>query len=146
MTSDQSPFITGGSGFIGTAVVRRLRAEGRTCVILDKVEPGDRYVDVGALLIPLGWAWLRERRGARPGVPDVAGPLLRSRLDATVGEVASTQSERRTPGWGDFFAPITDAETSSYTSLSTGRNTASGIRFAAVRSGTPEPTPSSRAS
>ena len=41
---------------------------------------------------------------------------------------------------------MTRAETSLYTSASTGRKTQSGQRFAAVRNGSPECTPNSRAS
>ena len=41
---------------------------------------------------------------------------------------------------------ITTADTSLYASASTGRNTQSGQRLAAVRSGCPECTPNSRAS
>ena len=43
-------------------------------------------------------------------------------------------------------AAITVADAASYSSRSTGRNTASGQRRAAVRSGSPECTPYSRAS
>ena len=41
---------------------------------------------------------------------------------------------------------MTTADAASYSSRSTGRNTASGQRRAAVRSGSPECTPCSRAS
>jgi UDP-glucose 4-epimerase len=44
MIQQHPVFITGGSGFIGTAVVRRLQAEGRPCIVLDKVEPRDPQV------------------------------------------------------------------------------------------------------
>ena len=53
MTSD-AIFVTGGSGFIGATVIRRLQAAGQRCVVLDRAKPADsgcefRQLDVAHL-------------------------------------------------------------------------------------------------
>jgi UDP-glucose 4-epimerase len=65
MTQQHPVFITGGSGFIGTAVVRRLQAEGRPCVVLDKVEPRDRQTAFRAVDVCDLGACVQALQGAR---------------------------------------------------------------------------------
>ena len=82
-------------------------------------------------------SWVAARTAAaseraKPSGSEVSTPTNASSQPST----STTAPEARSTS-------ITVAETSSYAARSTGRNTASGRRFAAVRSGSPECTPCS---
>ena len=91
-------------------------------------------------------------------IPTVASSWVSARIRAAIcranpsGSLVSTATNASSQPITSVTAPklrsaaMTVAEAASYSSRSTGRNTASGQRRAAVRSGRPECTPYSRAS
>ena len=91
-------------------------------------------------------------------IPTVASSWVAARIPAAIsranasGSSVSTATNASSQPITSVTAPnprsvsMTVADAASYSSRSTGRNTASGHRRAAVRSGSPECTPYSRAS
>lgn len=92
-TSTQAVLVTGGAGFIGSEIVRRLVSEGRGVTVVDRLD-GERQRRVAAELVALG---------ARVVVADLATADLRGLLADAHGVVHLAGRPGVQQSWGDGF-------------------------------------------